>query len=96
MGRTDDSRYGPDALLLANLGSTPQAALRHLVDEFERRGWRDDGSSALAVIQLLESSGGAAPWRKAADAVPRRFLTANHVRRRDLEGALRDASAGAG
>jgi hypothetical protein len=80
-------------LELSDLGPTPQAALRHLVDEFERRGWRDDGGSALAVVRLLENAGGSASWRKAVDAVPRSFLSSNHVYRRDLEAALRSAAS---
>jgi hypothetical protein len=62
------------------------------VDEFERRGWHDDGASALAVVRLLESADGMASWRKAAEAVPRSFLATNRVRRRDLESALREAA----
>jgi hypothetical protein len=92
MAQTRDSPVHSDELQLTSLGTTPQGALRHLVDEFERRGWRDDGSSALAVVRLLESSGGAASWRKVVDAVPRSFLAINQVRRRDLESALREAA----
>ena len=79
-------------LELARLGPTPQAALRNVADEFERRGWRDEGASALAVIRLLEGSGGAASWRSAAGAVPSVFLSSNRVLRRDLEDALKAAS----
>jgi hypothetical protein len=63
------------------------------VDEFERRGWRDDGSSALAVVRLLQDAEGATSWRKAAGAVPRSFLATNRVHRRDLELALRHAAS---
>jgi hypothetical protein len=93
MAYARDSAMRSGGLRLESLGATPQAALRHLVDEFERRGWRDDGSSALAVVRLLESANGAASWRKAAGAVPRSFLALNNVRRRDLESALRDAAS---
>ncbi|HXE98739.1 MAG TPA: hypothetical protein VN458_00165 [Solirubrobacterales bacterium] len=82
----------PDRLELSSLGPTPQAALRRLVDEFERRGWRDDGTGALAVVRVLEGGGGSAPWSEAAKAVPRVFLSHNHARRRDLEEALRSAA----
>jgi hypothetical protein len=86
------SRRSPDRLELSSLGPTPQAALRVLADEFERRGWRDDSASALAVIRLLEGDGGSAPWGKAAKAVPSVFLSANRVLRRDLEDALKAAA----
>jgi hypothetical protein len=79
-------------LELSGLGPTPQAALRNIADEFERRGWRDEGAGALAVIRLLESSGGVASWRSAAGAVPSVFLSSNRVLRRDLEDALKAAS----
>jgi hypothetical protein len=81
-----------DELSLDSLGATPQAALRHLVDEFERRGWRDDGTSALAIVRVLEAHGGAIAWRKAIQAVPGSFLASNHVRRTELESALREAT----
>lgn len=79
-------------LELSRLGPTPQAALRNIADEFERRGWRDEGSGALAVVRLLEGSGGAASWRSAAGAVPSVFLSSNQVLRRDLVEALKAAS----
>ena len=79
-------------LELSRLGPTPQAALRNVADEFERRGWRDEGAGALAVIRLLEGSGGAASWRSAAGAVPSIFLSSNRVLRSDLEEALKMAS----
>lgn len=84
---------GQKRLELSDLGPTPQAALRHIVDEFERRGWRDDGASALAIVRVLQSGGGSATWKKAAGAVPRNFLSSNHVYRRDLETALRRAAS---
>jgi hypothetical protein len=77
---------------LTSLGPTPQAALRHLADEFERRGWNDDSAGALAVIRTIENDGGSTSWRKAARAVPGVFLSANHVLRRDLEQALKAAA----
>jgi hypothetical protein len=86
------SKTAPDRLELSSLGPTPQAALRRLVDEFERRGWRDDGTGALAVVRVLESGGGSAPWAKAVKSVPRVFLSLNHARRGDLEEALRSAA----
>lgn len=91
-GVMGSSQTIPDRLELSSLGPTPQAALRRLVDEFERRGWRDDGTGALAVVRLLEGGGGSAPWGKAAKAVPRVFLSSNRVLRRDLEAALRSAA----
>jgi hypothetical protein len=30
--------------------------LNRLVDEFERRGWRDDGQSAMAVVLFVDST----------------------------------------
>jgi hypothetical protein len=82
----------PTTVLLSDLGLTPQAALRHLVDEFERRGWRDDGSSALAVVRLLQDSGGQSTLRKAAGAVPSAFLVVNRVRRSEVQDAVRSAA----
>ena len=71
---------------------TPQAALRHLVDEFERRGWRDDGGGALAIVQLLQQQGGSATLRQAASAVPSSFMAVNGAWRRDLQDAVRAAA----
>jgi hypothetical protein len=79
-------------LELSRLGPTPQAALRNIADEFERRGWHDETSGALAVVRLLESSGGSASWRSAAGAVPSVFLSSNRVLRRDLVEALKAVS----
>jgi hypothetical protein len=60
-----------EELQLVVLGATPQAALRHLVDEFERRGWRDDGGGALAIVRLLQDKGGSATWCSGRGHVPR-------------------------
>jgi hypothetical protein len=82
-----------EQLQLVALGATPQAALRHLVDEFERRGWRDDGGGALAIVQLLQDRGGTATVRQAASAVPSSFMAINRAKRRDLQDAVRAAAS---
>jgi hypothetical protein len=79
-------------LELSLLGPTPQAALRNVADEFERRGWNDDAAAALSVIRQLEGDGGASTWKMAARAVPQMFLSSNRVLRRDLEDALKSAA----
>jgi hypothetical protein len=76
------------SLALKALGSTPQSALRRLVDEFEGRGWRDDGETALAVVRFLDEQGGAASTRRVARIVPQSFLTHNRVPRRQVESFL--------
>lgn len=81
-----------DRLELASLGPTPQAALRHLVDEFERHGWKDEGTTALTLVRALESYGGSMTWKKAVDMAPKDFLASNRLYRRDLEAALRQAA----
>jgi hypothetical protein len=87
-----NGRAPSERLELSSLGPTPQAALRHLADEFERRGWNDDSAGALAVVRLLEGTGGAAPWSKAAKAVPPVFLSSNRVLRREVVEALKAAA----
>ena len=82
----------PEKLDLSLLGATPQAAMRRLGDEFERRGWRDESGAALSVVRRLEGDGGSSSWQRAAKAVPSVFLSKNRVPRRDLEDALKAAA----
>jgi hypothetical protein len=78
---------------LRYLGPTPQSALRRLVDEFEVRGWRDDGETALAVVRFLDAQGGSAPTTKVARVVPQSFLRSNGLQRRKLESFLLELAA---
>jgi hypothetical protein len=82
-------RTDAELLTMAKLGRTPQGAIARLVREFHYRGWRDDGQSAVAMVQVLLDCDGVAPVRTVAAAAPRDFLVRNGVRRADLQNLLR-------
>jgi ADP-ribosylglycohydrolase len=65
--------------------------LRRLVAEFERRGWRDDGETALAVVQAILRRGRPPSARELADIVPSTFLAANGTTRNRVREASKAA-----
>jgi hypothetical protein len=59
-----------------------KAAERHrlisrIVDEFEARGWREDGHTALAIARLVDQMGPGTAEDKLDRVVERRFLVQN-------------------
>lgn len=63
------------------------AFLRLVTDEFDRRGWRERDSTALAITnRFLE--GGRFSASSLATKAPRVFLSENKISRKDLERAL--------
>jgi hypothetical protein len=77
-------------LTIEMLGPTGPRRLKRLYDEFESRGWRDQGDGAITVIYYLDDHGGRAGWRALAHAVPSIFLARNRIKRRDLELFFQD------
>jgi len=67
--------------------------LSYLVDEFERRGWRDDGQTAFALVRLVEDQGGEPGPSRLEQSVSSSFRVQNNAAiaevRRALVAALR-------
>lgn len=63
--------------------------LSRLIDEFERRGWREDGHTALALVQLVDAGGGVDVTSDVvAQVVSRRFLAQNEASAPEVRDAL--------
>lgn len=78
---------GGETFELSDLGPTPQAAIRTLLDLIRDHGWRDHGA-ALAVVRAVEDAGGVISISAAVRAMPKIFLARNDLRRMDVERAL--------
>lgn len=76
------------ALDLETLGPTPQAAVRRLITEFRRRGWRETGGAAVAIVRALEEARAAVPPHRAAAVVAAEFLAMNQTSRTEVEEFL--------
>jgi hypothetical protein len=55
------------------------ALISRLVDEFEARGWREDGYTALAIAREVDEFGPDAAKLRLATTVPRLFLVRNEA-----------------
>jgi hypothetical protein len=78
---------------MPRLTSSPQIAstvlLRRLIAEFERNGWRDDGETALAIVQEVKRQGRCPSQKALGKIVPSAFLAQNAATRRSLQDACR-------
>lgn len=68
-----------------------QRLLSRLVDEFERRGWREDGHTALALVSMLANSGSEPTAEDVDRAVGRRFQVQNEADPGEIRAALAQA-----
>jgi hypothetical protein len=92
----EDTGYGVSSHIpKADLGKMPPAdrrrLLSRLVDEFERRGWREDGHTALALVSMIASPG---PEPSAEDidrVVGKRFQIQNEAHPDEIREALTQA-----
>lgn len=71
-------------LALADLGPTPQAGVRRILDEFRRVGWKDRDGAALAIVRTLQSGGGTLLVTSVARSVPVSFLGRNNLKRVEI------------
>jgi hypothetical protein len=75
-------------------GESPQALLSLVVDEFERRRWRDAGSAALKIVRAVERHGGQVDPAALARVPSRTFLVANRTTRAEVSDAIGRALGG--
>lgn len=73
-----------------------QRLLSRIVDEFERRGWREDGQAALALVSMLARSGSEPSSEDVDRAVGRRFQVQNAVGPAEIRAALLRAQQASG
>jgi hypothetical protein len=77
------------------MSETPQALISMLVDEFERRGWRDSGAAtALAIVRILQTHHGELDLDELAGLPSQRFLAANRATRGEVREAIERALHG--
>jgi hypothetical protein len=67
---------------------TPQALLSLVVDEFERRGWRDTDQAALKIVRAAERADGHFDFKALSLLPSGTFLTVNGASRADVQAAL--------
>lgn len=75
-------------------GESPQALLSLVVDEFERRRWRDTGQAALKIVRAIERSGGQVDSAALGRVPSRTFLVVNRTTRAEVRGAVARALRG--
>lgn len=75
-------------------GESPQALLARVVDEFERRRWRDMDQASLKIVHSIEHAG-TVDISSLAGIPSRTFLTINRATRADVREALDRALRGA-
>jgi hypothetical protein len=73
---------------------SPQALLSLVVDEFERRRWRDTGGASLQIVRTIERSGGLVDVALLARIPSRTFLAVNRTTRAQVKDALSRALGG--
>jgi hypothetical protein len=73
---------------------SPQALLSLVVDEFERRRWRDSGQAALKIVGAIERAGGQIDPAALARVPGRTFLVINRTTRADIRDAVARALQG--
>jgi hypothetical protein len=66
----------------------PKELLKRTVDEFERRGWRDDSSVALGITRTIQGMDQPMDLDSLVSTVPRTFLERNGTTRAELRGAI--------
>jgi hypothetical protein len=81
-------------MMLPLIEMTAQMLVSRLIDQFERRRWRDVDNSALQIARAVEKAGGQANAHELARVPSRTFLDVNHVTRADLEEAVAKALRG--
>jgi hypothetical protein len=72
--------------------SDAAALYRAVIDEFERRGWRDDGTTALHLARRISAG---APVASAARSTPSGFRAFNKAAVAEIEVALQRAASNA-
>jgi hypothetical protein len=75
-------------------GDSPQALLSRIVEEFERRRWRDTGGAGLQIVRAIERSGGQIDPAALARIPSRTFLAVNRATRADVCDAVTRALRG--
>lgn len=76
------------------LRRTDRAWLARVVDEFKTRNWKDDTGSAVAILDLVRSSGGRFDAGRLAEFLPPEFLHRNTASLAAVEQALSRALDG--
>lgn len=71
-----------------------QTLMSRIVDEFEIRGWREDGHTAIAIAALLDRRGHPATINELQTVVTSRFLARNHASLSDVRDAVTSAARG--
>lgn len=66
-----------------------KGVIRLLLDAWRDRGWSNDGNAAFAVAKKFAATGSCD--ESVADALPRAFLDANSISRKDAADAVRSA-----
>jgi len=62
--------------------------LSRLVDQFEYRGWRDDGQTAWAIVRLVARDGDVPPNDLLGEVVSSVFRLRNHATLDQVRAAL--------
>jgi hypothetical protein len=71
--------------------SDRRRVLSRLVDEFERRGWREDGHTALALVSMVANSESEPTAEDVDRAVGRRFQVQTATGPAEIRRALTEA-----
>jgi len=67
------------ALRREDLGSSPQAAIRAVLDVFRDHGWRDPGTAALQAVDALERTSRGLTSAGLTAALPADFFDRNNT-----------------
>jgi hypothetical protein len=75
-------------------GESPQALLSLIMDEFERRRWRDTGQAALKIVRSIQRGGGTIDPSALSRIPSPAFLAVNRTTRNQVREALGHALDG--
>ena len=79
---------------MASKRITRSKALDLVLSAFTRRGWRDEGEAARAVVDAAAASSEPLDLDHLADVVPRAFLVNNDVQREQVRAAITSVLGG--
>jgi hypothetical protein len=64
--------------------------LSRLIDAFERRGWREDGHTALELVRLFDEERAPLGADRVARVLSSRFLAQNHTNPTEVADAVQE------
>ena len=98
LGRTDPGQaraideWSDSTSVVHMSGSERRRLLSRLVDEFEVRGWRDDGHAALVLVRFWDEHGSWPSVSQASTLVGSRFLAQNDATAAEIVEAAKSAA----